>query len=78
MLTFIFTFKKYIYIKEIPVLQSLSNTVKGLQTVRLATLLKRDRRIGVSESAVLRSSTKQMFLNNSQNSQENICVGVSF
>ena len=58
MLTFIFTFKKYISIKEISILQSISNTVKGLQTVRLATLLKRDPRTGVSESAVLRSSTK--------------------
>ena len=32
-----------------PVLQSLSYTVKELQAVKLATLLKRDPRIGVSE-----------------------------
>ena len=41
-----------------PVLDSLSNTVKGLQAVRLATLLKRDPRAGVSESAVRRCSIK--------------------
>ena len=53
MLTFMFTFKKYIYIKEIPVLQSLSNTVKGLQTVRLATLSKRDPRTGFQNQLFL-------------------------
>ena len=44
--------------KEIPVPQSLSNTVKDFQAVRLATLLKRDPRTGVSEPVVFRSSTK--------------------
>ena len=43
--------------REIPVLQSLSNTVKDLQAARLATLLKRDPRTGVSEP-VVKSSTK--------------------
>ena len=38
--------------------QSLSNIVKGLQAVRLAALLKRDPRTGVSEPAVCRSSTE--------------------
>ena len=33
---------------------------------------------GVSEPAVCRSSTKQVFLNNSQNSQENTYVSVTF
>ena len=33
---------------------------------------------GVSEPAVCRSSTKQVFLNNSQNSQENTYVKVTF
>ena len=64
--------------KEIPVLQSLSDTIKELQAVRLATLLKRHPRSGVSEPAVCRSSTKQVFLNNSQNSQENTYVRVTF
>ena len=44
--------------REIPLLQSLSNTVKGLQTVRLVTLLERDHGTSVSEPAVCRSSTK--------------------
>ena len=39
--------------KEIPVLQSLSNTIKELQTVRLSTLLKRHARSGVSTSPVV-------------------------
>ena len=43
---------------EIPVLQSLSNTVRGLQAVRLTTLLKGDHHTGVSEPAVCKSSTK--------------------
>ena len=43
---------------EIPVPESLSNIVKCLQGVRLATLLKRDPRTGVSEPDVRRSSTK--------------------
>ena len=59
-------------------LQSVSNTVKGLQVVRLATLLKRDPRTGVSEPVVCRSSTKYVFLNNLQNLHENTYVGVSF
>ena len=37
------------------------------------------RRTGVSEPAVHTSSTQnRLFLNNSQNSQQNNCVGVSF
>ena len=62
-------------------LQSLSNTIKELQAVRLATLLKRHPRpgqSGVSEPAVCWSSTKQVFLNNSENSQENTYVRVTF
>ena len=39
-------------------LESLSNTVKCVQTIRLATLLKRDPRTGVSVPAIRRSSTK--------------------
>ena len=42
---------------------SVSNTVKCVQAVRLATLLKRDSSIGVSEPAICRSSTKWVFLN---------------
>ena len=61
---------------EILVIEFLSNTVKSLQAVRRATL--RDPRTGVSEPGICRCSTKEMFLNNSQNSPENICVGVSF
>ena len=59
-------------------LDSLSNSVKGLPGVRLATLLEVNSLIGFSEPAVRRCSTKYMFLNNSQNSQENTCVEVSF
>ena len=59
-------------------LQSLPDTIKELQAVRLATLLKRHPRSGISEPAVCRSSTKQVFLNNSQSSQENTYVGVTF
>ena len=54
-------------------LQFLSNTVKDLQALTLATLLKRDPLTGVSESDICKSSTK----NNSQNSQENTYAGVS-
>ena len=36
----------------VPVLESLSNTVKGLQSIRLATLLKRNPRTGVLEPDV--------------------------
>ena len=43
--------------REIPVLESLSNTVKCFQAVRLATLLRRDPGTGASEPAVCRSST---------------------
>ena len=57
---------------------SACNTVKCAQAVKLATLLKKDPRTGVSEPAVRRSSTKKVFLNNSQNSRENTCVGVFF
>ena len=39
-------------------LESLSNTAKCIQAVRLEILLKRDPRTGVSESAVRRSSTR--------------------
>ena len=35
--------------REIPVLQSLSNTVKSIEAVRLATFLKRDPRTGVKD-----------------------------
>ena len=59
--------------REISVLQSNSNTVKGLQDIKLVTLLKRDPCTGVSEPAVPKSST-----NNSRNSQKNTWVGVSF
>ena len=54
----------------------LSNTVKSLQAVRLLTLWKKDLLTGVSKLALCRSSRKQMFLNNSQNSQES--TGVFF
>ena len=37
-------------------LQSFSNTVKDIQAVRLATLLKRDPRIAVSKPVFRRSS----------------------
>ena len=40
--------------------------------------IKERPRTGVSEAAIHRSSTKQVFLNNSQNSQESTCVGVPF
>ena len=59
-------------------LDSLSNSVKGLPGVRLATLLEVNSLTGISEPAVRRCSAKYMFLNNSQNSQENTCVEVSF
>ena len=59
-------------------LQSLPDTIKELQTVRLATLLKRHTRSGVWEPAVCRSSTKQVLLNNSQYSQEKTYVGATF
>ena len=45
-------FPKNLIYREIPVLEFLSNTVKDLQAVRVATLLKRDPRTGVSEPAV--------------------------
>ena len=45
-------------------LQSLPDTIEKLQAV--------------SEPAVCKSSTKQVFLNNSQNLQENTYVGVTF
>ena len=64
--------------REISVLESLSNTVKCLQAVWLSTLLKREAHTGVSEPVVCGSFAKKVFLNNSQNSQENTCVGVFF
>ena len=59
-------------------LQSLSNTVKDLQAVRLPTLLKRDTRTGVSELVACRSFTKLVFLDNSPNAKENTYVGSLF
>ena len=59
-------------------LQALSNTIKEFQVVRLATLLKRNPLSGVSEPAVRSSSTKEVFLNNSQNSQENTMLELLF
>ena len=59
-------------------LQALSNTIKEFQVVRLATLLKRNPLSGVSEPAVRSSSTKEVFLNNSQNSQENTILELLF
>ena len=44
--------------RKMSVLESLSNTVKGLQAVRLATLLKANPRIDVSESAVCKCYLK--------------------
>ena len=44
--------------REIPVLESLSNTAKCLYAVWPATLLKKNPRTGVSEPAVHRSFTK--------------------
>ena len=49
-------------------LESLSNTVKGLQTVKLATLLKRNPCTAFLEPAIHKCSLKKVFLNNSQNS----------
>ena len=43
--------------RKIPVLESLSNTVKGLQA-RLATLLKKKPRTSVLEAAVRKCSLK--------------------
>ena len=63
--------------REILVPQSHFNTVKCLQGVSLATFFKKDARTGVSELAVCRCSSNQVLLNNSQNSQEHIYVGVS-
>ena len=64
--------------KGTPALQSCSDTIKELPTIRFATLFKRHPLSGVSKPAVCRSSTKQVFLNNSRNSQENTQVGVTF
>ena len=52
---------------------SFQYTVKGLDAVRLATLLKRNPHTDVLKPAVRRCS-----LNNFKNSQENICVETSF
>ena len=52
-------FSKFLKIhREIPMRQSLSNTVKSFHAVRLATFLKKDLLTGVSEQAVCRSSRK--------------------
>ena len=51
-----------------PVLESLANTTKGPQGVRLAYLLKRNPRTGVLEPAIHKCSLKKVFLNNSQSS----------
>ena len=59
-------------------LWSLCNTVEDLHYARLATLLKRDSCTGVSGPVVFRSSTKEVFLNNSQNSKKNTCAGDYF
>ena len=64
-----------------PVLKSFPDTIKELQAIRLATLLKRHPHSGLpgaSKPAVCRSSTKQVFLNNSQYSQYNTYVRVTF
>ena len=45
--------------RKIPVLVPLSNTVKGLQAIRLATLLKRNPRTGVLEPTVPMCSLKR-------------------
>ena len=52
-------------------------TIKEFQAVKPATLLKIHPSSGISEPDVCRSSTKQLFLNNSQNSQEKTYVGVT-
>ena len=54
--------------KNTCVREPLSNTAKCLQAVRFATLLKRNPRTGVLESAIHKCSLKKVFLNNSQNS----------
>ena len=59
-------------------LQSLSSTDEGLHDGRLATFLKLNPRASVLESSVLKGSLRKLFLNNSQNSQENTCVGFYF
>ena len=70
--------KNYAKLTEKNVPECLSNTVKGLYAVRLATLLKRNPRTSASEPAVRKYSLKQMALNNSQNSQVSTCVGAYF
>ena len=44
--------------RKMPLLESLSNTIKGLQAIRLATLLKRNPRTSVLEPAVRKCSLK--------------------
>ena len=46
------------FTKKGPVLESLSNTVKGLYAVKLANLLKRMPRTGILEPAVCKCSVK--------------------
>ena len=53
-------------------LESLSNTVKCVQVVRLATFLNKDSLIGVSEPAVRRSSIIHKI------HVKNTCVEVSY
>ena len=55
-------------------LESLYNNVTCHQNVMLTTLLKRDLNTGVPELAVRRCSTRQLFMKNSRNSQEDTCV----
>ena len=44
--------------RKMPVLESLSNTAKDLQAIRLATLLERNPHIVVLESAIRQCSLK--------------------
>ena len=73
-----FSEKFHKILREMAVVESLSNTVKNFQPVRLTTLLKRDPGTGVLEQVICRSSANWEFLNNSQNSKENNYAGVSF
>ena len=47
-------------------LDSLSNTAKDLQAVRLAILLKRDPRIGASEQGICRQNRSSLIINKIQ------------
>ena len=59
-------------------LECLSNKVTNPQTVRPATLLKRNLSTGVLEPTICRCSARYVFLKNLQNSPESNCVEVSF